>query len=97
MDEQLLPLTTRFSYAKGLILSSLRRVKTESQKAGLYLNTKKTKIMTTADWDKFEVDGEELEVVTSFPFLGSTVEKEGRCEMEVKRRMALSMVAMRGL
>jgi hypothetical protein len=89
--------TTLLASIKEDLCELIRRVKTESQKAGLYLNTKKTKIMTTADWDKFEVDGEELEVVTSFPFLGSTVEKEGRCEMEVKRRMALSMAAMRGL
>jgi len=43
-----------------------------------YITTKKTNIMTTADWDSFEIDGEEIRVVTSCTFLGSEVEKDGR-------------------
>jgi len=43
--------------------------------------------MTTVDWDSFEIDGEEIEVVASFTFLGSEVEKEGRCGNEIKRRV----------
>ena len=65
----------------------IRRLKRESEKAGLYFNIKKTKIMTTADWNSFEIDGEEIEVETSFTFLGSEVEKEGRCGNEIKRRV----------
>jgi len=40
--------------------------------------------MTTANWDSFEIDREEIEVVTSSTFLGSEVEKEGRCDKEIK-------------
>ena len=40
-----------------------------------YFNIKKTKIMTTAEWDRFQLDGEEIEVTKSFTFLGSIIEK----------------------
>ena len=40
--------------------------------------------MTIADWDSFEIDGEKIEVVTCFTFLGSEVEIEGRCDKEIK-------------
>ena len=53
--------------------------------------------MTTANWDSFEIDGEEIEVVTSFTFLGSEVEKEGRCDKEIKRRVAIGKATMIGL
>jgi len=53
--------------------------------------------MTTADWDSFEIDGEEIEVVTSFTFLGSEVEKVGRCDKEIKRRVATGKATMIGL
>ena len=62
----------------------IRRLKGESEKAGLYFNIKKTKTMTIAKWDRFEIDGEEIEVVTSFMFMGSEVEKKGRCDEEIK-------------
>jgi len=62
----------------------IRRLKRESEKASLYINIKNTKIMTTDDWDSFEIDREEIEVVRSFTFLGSEVEKEGRCDNEIK-------------
>ena len=45
--------------------------------------------MTTANWNSFEIDGEEIEVVSSFMFLGSEVEKDGRCDKEIKRRVAI--------
>jgi len=46
--------------------------------------------MTTTDWDSFKIDGEEIEVVTSFTFLGSElVEKEGSCDKEIKRRVMI--------
>src|SRR3984885_5015397 len=52
--------------------------------------------MTTAAWESFEVDGEEIEVVASFTFLGSMIEKGGRSEMEIKRRITLGKTAMNG-
>jgi hypothetical protein len=72
-------------------------LKKESEKAGMYFNIKKTKIMTTANWRSFEVDGEEIEVVTSFCFLGAMIENEGGCEKEIRRRITLGKVAMIGL
>jgi len=50
--------------------------------------------MTTADLDSFEIDGEEIEVVTSFTFLESEVEKEGTCDKEVKRRVTIAKATM---
>src|SRR6218665_387413 len=50
--------------------------------------------MTTAIWDRFEIDGEEIVVVTSFTFLGSEVEKEGKCAKEIKRRVAIGKATM---
>ena len=75
----------------------IRRLRKESEKAGLYINIKKTKIMTTADWKTFETDGEEIQVVTCFSFLGSMIEREGRCETEVRRRITLGKSAMQGM
>ena len=69
----------------------------ESEKAGLYFNISKTKVMTTANWVSFEIDGEEIEVVKSFTFLGSLIEKEGKCDPEIKRRIAIGKTAMIGL
>src|SRR6218665_178383 len=71
---------------KADLTKLIRKLKRESKKVGLYFNIKKTKIMTTVDWDTFEIDGEEIEVVTNFTFLGSEVEKEGRCDKEIKSR-----------
>ena len=53
--------------------------------------------MTTADWDSFEIDGEEIEIITSFTFLGSEVEKEGRCDKEIKCMVAIGKATMIGL
>jgi hypothetical protein len=50
--------------------------------------------MTTAVWDSFEIDGEEKEVVENFTFLGSLLEKEGKCDMEIKRRIVIGQTAM---
>src|SRR6218665_13596 len=75
----------------------IRRLKRESEKVGLYFNIMKTKIMTTANWDSFEIDGEETEIVTSFIFLGSEMEKEGRCDKEIKQRVAIGKPTMIGL
>src|SRR6218665_1694218 len=61
----------------------IRKLKTESEKAEMYFNIKKT--MITESWKSFEVDGEEIEVVADFSFLGALVECEGRCEKEIRR------------
>src|SRR6218665_690821 len=79
---------------KADLTKLIRRLKRESEKAGLYFKIKKTKIMTTANWDSFEIDREEIEVVTSFTFMGSEVEKDGRCDKEIKRRVAIGKATM---
>src|SRR6218665_151106 len=89
--------TTLMTGKKADLAKLIRRLKTESEKAGLYFNIKKTKIMTTANWNSFEIDGEEIEVVSSFTFLGSEVEKEGRCDKKIKRRVAIGKATMIGL
>ena len=75
---------------KADLTKLIRRLKRES----LYLNIKKTKITTTAS---FEIDGEEIELVTSSTFLGSEVEKEGNCDREIKRRTSIGKATMIGL
>ena len=79
------------------LVEMIRKLKRESEKAGLYFNIKKTKIMTTGEEDSFEIDGEEIETVTSFTFLGSVIEREGKCDMEIKRWVAIGKTAMNGM
>src|SRR5688572_22514132 len=62
---------------KKALKNNIRKLTPESEKAGLYFNIKKTKVMTTESWKSFEVDGEEIEVVSSFCFLGATIDREG--------------------
>ena len=52
--------------------------------------------MTTANWDYFEIDGGEIELVTSFTFLWSEVEKEAWCDKEIKRKVAIGKATMIG-
>ena len=89
--------TTLLAGKKTDLVELIRRLKSESEKAGLYFNIKKTKIMSTEEEDSFEIDGEEIETVTSFTFLGSVIEKEGKCDMEINRRVAIGKAAMNGL
>src|SRR5688572_27400108 len=81
--------TTLLAGRKEDLAELIKRLSRESEKVGLYFNIKKTKIMTTAEWETFEIDGEDIQVVTSFSFLGSMIEREGRCETEVRRRIIL--------
>src|SRR6218665_1019226 len=89
--------TTLMAGKKADLTKLIRRLMRKSENAGLYFNIRKTKIMTPANWDSFEIDGEEIEVVTSFTFLGSEVEKEGRCNKEIKRRVTIGKATMIGL
>src|SRR5678816_2795056 len=91
------PCTTLLAGRKEDLAELIKRLRRESEKAGLYFNIKKTKIMTSAEWETFEIDGEEIQVVTCFSFLGSMIEKEGRCETEVRRRIILGKSAMQGM
>ena len=65
--------------------------------AGLYLNLKKTKVMSTEEIDEFEVDGEKVGVVRDFVFLGANIDDSGSCKGEMLRRLALGRASMTGL
>ena len=72
----------------------ITKVKEESANAGLFLNIKKTKVMMTDDTSEFQMDGDKIEVVQSFNFLGSLVNKDSTSSEEIKRRLNLARVAM---
>ena len=67
--------------------SLLMKVKEESQKAGLQLNIQKTKIMASSPFTSWQIDGEKMETVTDFTFLGSKITADGDCSHEMKRRL----------
>ncbi|CAH2327167.1 Hypothetical predicted protein [Pelobates cultripes] len=67
----------------------LMRVKEESAKAGLLHNVKKTKIMANSNLCSWHIDGEEVESVTGFIFLGSKISSDGDCSYEIKSRLLL--------
>ena len=73
------------------------RVKEESERAGLKLNIKKTKIMTTRTVTSCQVEGEKVEVVTDFLFLSSKITADGDCSHEIRRRLLLGRKAMTNL
>jgi hypothetical protein len=77
----------------------LRRVKRESEKMDLKLNVKKTKVMCNTGGGEgvFTLDGEEIELVNNYTFLGTTVEIQGQCSTEIKRRVGMGRSAMVGL
>ena len=70
------------------------KVKEESEKAGLKLNIQKTKIMTSGSITSWQIDGETVETVTDFIFLGSKYTADSDCSNEIKRRLFLGRKAM---
>ena len=70
------------------------KVKEESEKAGLKLNIQKTKIMASGPITSWQVEGEKVEAVTNFIFLGSRITADGDCSHEIKRRLLLGRKAM---
>ena len=73
------------------------KVKEESEKIGLKLNTKKTKIMASGPITSWEIDGETVETVSDFIFLGSKISVDGDCSHEIKRRLLLGRKVMSNL
>ena len=69
--------------------SLLMKVKEESEKVGLKLNILKTKIMASGPNTSWEVDGETVQTVSDFIFLGSKITADGDCSHEIKRRLLL--------
>ena len=70
------------------------KVKEKSKATGLYLNIKKTKVMTTEDLDEFKIEDEEVEIVYEFNYLGVLVERVGGCEREINRRLGMGRSTM---
>ena len=68
--------------------SLLMKVKEESEKSGLKLNIQKTKIMASSPITSSQIDGETMETVTDFSFLGSKFTADGNCSHEIKRHLA---------
>ena len=77
--------------------SLLMKVKEEIEKAGLKLNIQKTKIMASSPITSWEIDGETVETVTDFSFLGSKTTADGDCSHEIKRCSLLGRKVMTNL
>ena len=77
--------------------SLLMKVKEESEKVDLKLNIQKTKIMTSSPITPWEIDGETVETVSDFIFLGSIITADGDCSHEIKRHLLLGRKVMTNL
>ena len=76
--------------------SLLIKVKEESEKAGLKLNIQKTKIMASGPLTSWQIDGETMETVAAFIFLGSKITADGDCTHEIKRHSLTSAAGKTG-
>ena len=77
--------------------SLLMKVKVESEKVGLKVNIQKTKIMVSGPITSWQIDGETVETVSAFIFLGSKITADGDCNHEIKRCLPLGRKAMTNL
>ena len=82
---------------KEELKSLLIKVQEENQEAGLKLNIRKTKIMASSPITSWQIDGETVEIVTDFIFLGSKITADGDCSHEIKRCFLLGRKAMTNL
>ena len=73
------------------------KVKEESEKVGLKLNIQKTKFMASSPITSWQIDGETVETVSDFIFLGSKISADGDCSHEIKRRLLLGRKGMTNL
>ena len=85
--------TTLMAESKEL-KSLLLKMKEESEKVGLKLNIQKTKIMASSPTTSWEIEGETVETVSDFIFLGSKITADGECSHEIKRRLLLGRKVM---
>ena len=83
--------------SKEELTSLLMKVKKESEKADLKLNIQKTKIMASSPITSWKIDGETMETVTDFIFLGSKTTADGDCSHEIKGRLLFGRKAMTNL
>ena len=89
--------TTLKAESKEELKSLLMKVKEESEKDGLKLNIQKTKIMASGPITSWQIEGETMETVTDFIFLGSQITADGDCSHEIKRSLLLERKAMTNL
>ena len=89
--------TTLMAESKKELKSLLMKVKEESEKVGLKLNVQKTKIMTSGPITSWQIDGETMETVTDFIFLGSKITADDDCSRKIKRRLLIGRKAMTNL
>ena len=89
--------TTLMAESKGELKSHLLKVKEESEKAGLKYNIQKMKIMASSPITSWEIDGETVETVADFIFLGSKIAANGDCSHEIKRCLLLGRKFMTNL
>ena len=83
--------------SKEELKSLLMKMKEESEKTGLKLNIQKTKIMTSSPITSWQIDGETVETVTDFIFLGSKIAVDGDCSHEIKRCLLFGRKTMTNL
>ena len=86
--------TTLMAESEEELKSLLRKVKEENENVGLKLNIQKTKIIAFGPIISWQIDGETMETVTDFIFLGSKITAEGECSHEIKRHLLLGRKAM---
>ena len=84
--------TTLMAESEQELKSLLMKVKEESEKVGLKLNIQKMKIMTSSPITSWEIDGETVETVSDFIFLGSKISANDYCSHEIKRRLLLGHI-----
>ena len=83
--------------SKAELKSLLIKVEEESEKAGLKLNIHKTKILASASFTSWQIEGETVETVTDFIFLGSKITADSDCSHEIKKHLFLGIKAMTNL
>ena len=81
--------TTLMAESEEELKSLLMKVKEESEKVGLKLNIQKTKIRASGPTTSWQIDGETVEIVTDFTFLGPKITADGDCSHEIKRHLLL--------
>ena len=89
--------TTLMAKSEEELKSLLMKVKEESKNSGLKLNIQKTKIMPSSPITSWEIDGETVETVRGFVFLGSKITADGDCSHEIKRCLLLGRKVMTNL
>ena len=89
--------TTLMAESEEELKSFLMKVKEESEKVGLKLNTQKTNIMASGPINSWEIDVETVETVADFMFLGSKITADGDCNHEIRERLLLARKVMTNL